>query len=99
VSDRLISADALKKELIKMFEPHADEPKTITLEDALVSTIMTVEEQPTAYDVDEKITQLRTAIAVEMKCATKRRANNGDQTNGFYKGIQRAIDIVKGGAE
>ena len=49
---RLIDADALEKNIKEWLTPSKyDEDEFITVTDALVSTMMTIEEQPTAYDL------------------------------------------------
>lgn len=56
---RLIDADLLKEKISKWLKPSKpDETEMIEVADALVSTIMEIDEQPTAYDVDKVIEQL-----------------------------------------
>lgn len=53
---RLIDADALEEKIKEWLTPSKyDEDEFITVTDALVSTMMTIEEQPTAYDLDKVI--------------------------------------------
>ena len=57
---RLINADLLKENISKWFKPsEPDETKMIEVTDALVSTMMEIEEQPTAFDVYKVVEQLK----------------------------------------
>ena len=56
---RLIDADLLKESIAKWLKPSKpDETEMIEVTDALVSTMMEIDEQPTAFDVDKVIEQL-----------------------------------------
>ena len=56
---RLIDADLLKENILKWLKPSKpDETEMIEVADALVSTMMKIDEQPTAYDVDKVVEQL-----------------------------------------
>lgn len=50
------------------------------------------------YDVDKVVEQLEELYKREVDFATMvRRDNNFDQTNGYLKGIMKALEIVKAG--
>ena len=56
---RLIDADLLKESIAKWLKPSKpDETEMIEVADALVSTMMEIDEQPTAFDVDKVVEQL-----------------------------------------
>lgn len=56
---RLIDADLLKENILKWLKPSKpDETEMIEVADALVSTMMEIDEQPTVFDVDKVIEQL-----------------------------------------
>ena len=96
---RLIDANLLKQNISKWLKPSKpDETEMIEVTDALVSIMMEIEEQPTAFDVDKVVEQLE---------ELKRRyfltiANKGDADKDCaYKNIantiDKAIEIIKGG--
>lgn len=88
---RLIDADLLKEKILKWLTPRADEDRYIDADDAIVSTMMEIDEQPTAYDVDKVVEQLQ------------KEKNPIYRTDGSLMGerknidIDKAIKIVKGG--
>lgn len=56
---RLIDADLLKENILKWLKPSApDETEMIEVTDALISTMIEIDEQPTAYDADKVVEQL-----------------------------------------
>lgn len=56
---RLIDADLLKENILKWLKPSKpDETEMIEVTDALVSTMMEIDEQPTAFDVDKVVEQI-----------------------------------------
>ena len=59
---RLIDADLLKENLIKCLNPLEPEEEMIDSDVALLSTLMEIDEQPTAFDVDKVVEQLDTYI-------------------------------------
>lgn len=86
---RLIDADLLKDNIIKCLKPLDPEEEMIDVDVALVSTLMEIDGQPTAFDVDKVIEQLedRSALARPV---------------GWSKAyeiimLKDAIEIVKGG--
>ena len=56
---RLIDADLLKENIIKCLKPLEPEEEMIDSDVALLSTLMEIDEQPTAFDVDEVVEQLK----------------------------------------
>ena len=56
---RLIDADLLKDDMMKCLKPLELEEEMIDSDVALLSTIMEVDKQPTAFDVDEVVEQLK----------------------------------------
>ena len=89
---RLIDADLLKENISRLLKPSKpDETEMIEVADALVSTMMEVDEQPTAFDVDKVVEQLE-----------EERENVGfvkatTESSAYIRGINDAIKIVKGG--
>ena len=55
---RLIDADLLKDDMMKCLKPLELEEEMIDSDVALLSTIMEIDEQPTAFDVDKVVEQL-----------------------------------------
>lgn len=89
---RLIDADLLKENISRWLKPSAsDETEMIEVADALVSTMIEIEEQPTAFDVDKVISELKRDKFVESECILS------DVHQGYNAGLSRAIEIVKGG--
>ena len=86
---RSIDADLLKDNIIKCLKPLDPEEEMIDVDVALLSTIMEIDEQPTAFDLDKVMEQLedRSALARPV---------------GWSKAyeiimLKDAIEIVKGG--
>lgn len=89
---RLIDADLLKRNITKWLKPSKpDETEMIEVADALVSTMMEIDEQPTAFDVDKVINELKRDKFIESECILS------DVHQGYNAGLSRAIEIVKGG--
>lgn len=89
---RLIDADLLRKNILKWLKPSKpDETKMIEATDALVSIMMEIDEQLTAFDVDKVISELKRDKFVESECILS------DIHQGYNAGLNRAIEIVKGG--
>ena len=55
---RLIDADLLKENIIKCLKPLEPEEEMIDSDVALLSTIMEIDKQPTAFDVDKVMEQI-----------------------------------------
>lgn len=82
---RLIDADLLKERIAKWLKPsNPDETEMIEVTDALVSTMMEIDEQPTAFDVDRVLGKMHSEM---MNSASSE----------FDYAMYRAIEIVKGG--
>ena len=56
---RLIDADLLKDDMIKCLKPLKPEEEMIDSDVALLSTIMEIDKQPTAFNVDGVVEQLK----------------------------------------
>ena len=56
---RLIDADLLKDDMIKCLKQLKPEEEMIDSDVALLSTIMEIDKQPTAFNVDEVVDQLK----------------------------------------
>ncbi len=88
---RLIDADLLKENISRWLKPSKpDETEMIEVADALVSTMMEINEQPTAFDADKVISELKRDKFVESECILS------DVHQGYNAGLSRAIEIVKG---
>lgn len=99
---RLIDADLLKENISRWLKPSKpDETEMIEAADALVSTMMEIDEQPTAFDVDKVVEQLK---QLKMRYFLTI-ANTGNKKldiayENVGNALDRAIEIVKGdGAE
>lgn len=88
---RLIDADLLKDNMIKCLKPLEPEEEMIDSDVALLSTIMEIDEQPTAFDVDKVINELKRDKFIESECILS------DVHQGYNAGLNRAIEIIKGG--
>ena len=104
---RLIDADLLKDDMMKCLKPLELEEEMIDSDVALLSTIMEIDKQPTAFDVDEVVRQIKDIKDKEYVACT-------DQECGYCKyfstcscgdkadklALDKAIEIVEdGGAE
>lgn len=94
---RLIDADLLKENILKWLKPSKpDETEMIEVTDALVSTMMEIDEQPTVFDLGKVVKQLKDLKAMYWVSI----ANTGDEKlNVAYEkvgnALDRAIEIVK----
>lgn len=86
---RLIDADLLKDNIIKCLKPLDPEEEMIDSNVALLSTIMEIDNQPTAFDVDKVMEQLENRSALARPVGWSK----------AYEIImlKDAIEIVKGG--
>lgn len=80
---RLIDESELKKSIEKWLNPDPNADRMVDIEDIVVSVMMEIEEQPTAYDVEKVVKRLDTYI-------TKMVGRN----SALY---QTVMQIVKGG--
>jgi hypothetical protein len=88
---RLIDTDLLKENIIKCLKPLEPEEGMIDVDVALVSTLMEIDKQPTAFDVNKVIGELKRDKFIESECILS------DVHQGYNAGLSRAIEIVKGG--
>ena len=87
---RLIDADLLMRKCEKWLKPKApDEDEMVSVADIAVSTLMEIEEQPTAFDVEKVIEQLNELLE-------EKTSDSGDD---WYTAecLSKAIEIVKRG--
>lgn len=98
---RLIDADLLMRKCEKWLKPKAsDEDEMVSVADIAVSTLMEIEEQPTAFDVEKVVKELED---LKMRYYFTI-ANTGDADKdcaylNTANAIDRAIDIVKRGGK
>ena len=78
---RLIDADLLKDDMIKCLKPLKSEEEMIDSDVALLSTIMEIDNQPTAFDADKVAERLEEYLS-EKYC---------------IEGDAKIDEIVKGG--
>lgn len=83
---RLIDADRLK-EVIEKEKDDNDYMCRLCIE----STKEIIDEQPTAFDVDKVVGELKRDKFIESECILS------DVHQGYNAGLSRAIEIVKGG--
>lgn len=102
---KLIDADLLKENILKWLKPSKpDETEMIEVTDALVSTMMEIDEQPTAFDVDKVVEQIESIKEKEQGACTDEQCGFCDYFNDCQDGdmcdklaLDEAIKIVKGG--
>ena len=72
----------------------------VEVNNVLVSVMMEIEEQPTAYDVDKVVAELekelKRADEEKIRCVNENPLQF-DEVKGYARGISVAIQIVKGG--
>lgn len=96
---RLIDADLLMRKCEKWLKPKApDEDEMVSVADIAVSTLMEIEEQPTAFDVEKVVKELKD---LKMRYYFTI-ANTGDADKdcaylNTANAIDKAIEIVKRG--
>ena len=83
---RLIDADLLKKNC-KCTGEFEDYFKCVSLSELA----KVIDNQPTAFDVDKVISELKRDKFVESECILS------DVHQGYNAGLSRAVEIVKGG--
>ena len=92
---RLIDADKLIEEMSKWYwdkeKQKASEEDVSPMDLFTHLAITTVQEQPTAFDVDKIISELKRDKFVESECILS------DVHQGYNAGLNRAIEIIKGG--
>ena len=82
---RLNDADKLKKDIL--LQNILGEP----IQNIIDRYIHIVDEQPTAFDVDKVVGELKRDKFIESECILS------DVHQGYNAGLSRAIEIVKGG--
>ena len=82
---RLIDADKLKKDIL--LQNILGEP----IQKIIDRYIHIVDNQPTAFDVDKVVGELKRDKFIESECILS------DVHQGYNAGLSRAIEIVKGG--
>lgn len=102
---RLIDADLLKENISKWLKPSKpDETEMIDVTDALVSMMMEIDEQPTAFDLDKVIEQLEDIKRKKYRacqdvicedCKYSEDCCDGDESDKLA--LDMAVEIVKGG--
>lgn len=89
---RLIDADELEEKITKWLKPSKpDEDELISIPDALVSTMMTIDEQPTAYDVDK--------VVAGLQSKSFERYGNSGMGGELVISLDDAVEIVERGEE
>ena len=98
---RLIDADLLMRKCEKWLKPKApDEDEMVSVADIAVSTLMEIEEQPTAFDVENIIKQLeeeRDYSYEDYENYAEKHDMDVECDDLFCRGLDRAIEIVKRG--
>ncbi len=101
---RLIDADLLKKNISKRLKSFNPDGTEIEVADALVSTMMEIDNQPTAFDVDKVVEQLEDIKRKKYRacqdvicedCKYSEDCCDGDESDKLA--LDMAIEIVKGG--
>ena len=96
---RLIDADLLMRKCEKWLKPKApDEDEMVSVADIAVSTLMEIEEQPTAFDAEKVVRELRD---LKMRYYfTIANAGDADKDCAYLNtanAIDKAIELVKRG--
>lgn len=103
---RLIDADLLRENISKRLKSFNPDGTEIEVADALalVSTMMEIDEQPTAFDVDKVVEQLEDIKRKKYRacqdvicedCKYSEDCCDGDESDKLA--LERAIEIVKSG--
>ncbi len=103
---RLIDADLLKENISKRLKSFNPDGTEIEVADALalVSTMMEIDEQPTAFDVDKVVEQLEDIKRKKYRacqdvicedCKYSEDCCDGDESDKLA--LEKAIEIVKSG--
>jgi nitrogen regulatory protein PII len=85
MSDDLISRSALKQKMMKSHEQHGNTSELIS---ALERDIRIIDEQPTAYDVDKVIENIKKSYSAK--------TYNGLDTPIYLIPVDKVIEIIKG---
>lgn len=89
---RLIDAEKLKNQMIAIARMNGYGPQKVDALWELINAFCElIDEQPTAFDADKVISELKRDKFVESECILS------DVHQGYNAGLNRAIEIVKGG--
>lgn len=91
---RLIDAGELMEKIVEYDNENIQSPNREVIVDVIDAISEMIVEQPTAYDIDKTVEQLKAQCG---KSVTMGRLNGKTLTCGFYLGILKAIEIVKKG--
>ena len=96
---RLIDADKLKNDIAKWLNPKAyiEEPRMVEVDDIAVSTIMEIEEQPTAFYEERVLDELRNELKLadmEKDRCSRENILQFDEAKGYARGIWYALEVV-----
>ena len=96
---RLIDADKSKNDIAKWLNPKAyiEEPRVVEVDDIAVSTIMEIEEQPTAFYEERVLETLRKELELsdrERDRCSRENILQFDEAKGDARGISYAIEVV-----
>ena len=95
---RLIDESALKKSIEKWLNPDTITDRMVDIENVVVSVMMEIEEQPTAYDVDKVVAKMKKELRTSCGMYKEKCPYLGIETVSCERcAILRAIQIVKGG--
>ena len=97
---RLIDADLLKKNIAKWLQgSDPQETEMVRVDDIAVSVIMEIDEQPTAYDVEKVVEQIK-ELSFEAEIVIPQSDGYDDTATKEIISTPIATEIVKeGGAE
>jgi hypothetical protein len=88
---RLIDADELKLKMMKSHKQHGNTSQIIS---ALERDIRIIDEQPTAYDVDKVVEELKQIKTIDFRGSLYSAKKITSET---IRTVDKAIDIVKQG--
>lgn len=96
---RLIDADKLKNDIAKWLNPKAyiEEPRMVEVDDIAVSTIMEIEEQPTAFYEERVLETLKKELDLadrERDRCSRENILQFDEAKGYARGISYAMEVV-----
>lgn len=96
---RLIDADKLKNDIAKWLNPKAciEEPQMVEVDDIAVSTIMEIEEQPTAFYEERVLETLKKELDLadgERDRCSRENILQFDEAKGYARGISYAMEVV-----
>lgn len=89
---RLIDADLLKDNIIKCLKPLDSEEEMIDVDVALVSTLMEIDGQPTAFDVDKTVKELNEK---SFFVATSKEFYNNPKNGEYAENVVSLADAIR----